>query len=79
MLIFFSLFYEPDDFYLKCKDLNASENGGVAVAKGWTVKKLDVINKTAHLDDDTEIKYEKCLLATGDYKNLFSNNNYLIK
>lgn len=64
------MFYEPDDFYLKCKDLNASENGGIAVARGWTIKKLDVINKKAILEDDTEITYEKCLLATGRQINL---------
>lgn len=42
-----------------------AENGGVAVARGWNVKKIDVPNKTAYLQDGYQIKYEKCLLATG--------------
>lgn len=63
--MFFSLFYEPNDFYIKCKDLDASANGGVAVARGWTVSKLDVLNKKAYLEDGYEISYDKCLIATG--------------
>ena len=35
------------------------------MARGWTVKKLDVYGKKAILEDDTEISYEKCLIATG--------------
>lgn len=41
------------------------ENGGVAVARGWTVKRLDVENRKAYLEDDYEIEYGKCLIATG--------------
>lgn len=65
---FFSLFYEPKDFYLNCKDLAASENGGVAVAEGWSIKRIDALNRKAYLDDDTEITYEKCLIATGKWR-----------
>lgn len=43
----------------------AAENGGVAVARGWTVKRLDVENRKAYLEDDYEIEYGKCLIATG--------------
>ncbi|XP_019766141.2 apoptosis-inducing factor 1, mitochondrial isoform X2 [Dendroctonus ponderosae] len=60
-----SLFYEPEDFYIHCKDLLESENGGVAVARGWSIKRLDVLNKVAVLDDGEQVKYEKCLIATG--------------
>lgn len=60
-----SIFYEPDNFFTECKDLESSENGGIAVARGWTIKKLDVIEKIAYLDDDSQIRYGKCLLATG--------------
>lgn len=42
-----------------------SENGGVAVARGWTVKRIDVVNRKAYLEDDYEIEYGKCLIATG--------------
>lgn len=62
---FNSLFYEPEDFYTQCIDLMKSENGGVAVARGWAVKRLDVDNRKAYLEDDYEIEYGKCLIATG--------------
>lgn len=39
--------------------------GGIAVIRGWSVKKVDAEKKTAILDDGTEISYDKCLLATG--------------
>lgn len=60
-----SLFYEPADFYMNCKDLKNSENGGVSVARGWTVQKLDVLEKAAYLEDGYKITYDKCLIATG--------------
>jgi programmed cell death 8 (apoptosis-inducing factor) len=59
------LFYEPEDFYVDCTKLKTHPNGGVAVARGWTVKKLDVSERKAILEDDYEISYEKCLIATG--------------
>lgn len=39
----------------------------MAVATGWKVTKIDVPNKTVMLDDGYEIKYDKCLIATGKY------------
>lgn len=60
-----SLFYEHPEFYLNVKELVSSEKGGVAVAKGWSVKKIDVFNKYVYLEDDHKIKYDKCLIATG--------------
>lgn len=41
-------------------------NGGVAIARGWMINKLDVIEKIAYLDDGSKIHYDKCLLATGN-------------
>ncbi|GLG99835.1 Putative apoptosis-inducing factor 1, mitochondrial [Gryllus bimaculatus] len=60
-----SLFYEPEDFYVDCKRLRDEPNGGVSVARGWTVKKIDVFGRKAYLEDDHVIEYEKCLIATG--------------
>lgn len=60
-----SLFYEPDDFYINCEDLTITEHGGVAVARGWDVSHIDVINRVAHLEGGHQIKYGKCLIATG--------------
>ena len=39
----------------------------MAVATGWKVMKIDVPSKSVMLDDGYEIKYEKCLIATGEY------------
>lgn len=60
-----SLFYEPEDFYTNILTLQSNPNGGVAVARGWRVDKIDVIEKTAYLEDGAAIKYGKCLIATG--------------
>lgn len=60
-----SLFYEPEDFYISCKDLMTSENGGVAIARGWSITRVDVMDKLAYLEDGEAIKYNKCLIATG--------------
>ncbi|XP_012273636.1 apoptosis-inducing factor 1, mitochondrial [Orussus abietinus] len=60
-----SLFYEPPEFYANVPDIAESEKGGVAVARGWKVKKIDVEKKVAVLENGYEIHYEKCLLATG--------------
>ncbi|XP_011638401.1 apoptosis-inducing factor 1, mitochondrial [Pogonomyrmex barbatus] len=60
-----SIFYEPQEFYSNVSNLTESDKGGVAVAMGWKVTKIDVINKTVILEDGHEIKYNKCLIATG--------------
>ncbi|KAK9300145.1 hypothetical protein QLX08_007067 [Tetragonisca angustula] len=60
-----SIFYEPPEFYSDISNLSQSDKGGVAVATGWKVMKIDVPSKTVMLDDGYEIKYEKCLIATG--------------
>ena len=69
---FFSLFYEQDEFYCSPVELNARENGGVAVVRGHRVVKLDVAQKHAILDNGMTVSYEKCLIATGLY--LFLNH-----
>ncbi|XP_022910204.2 apoptosis-inducing factor 1, mitochondrial [Onthophagus taurus] len=60
-----SLFYEPDDFYVPCRELLDTPNGGVAVARGWSISHLDVVERIAYLENGQEIKYGKCLIATG--------------
>lgn len=60
-----SVFYEPEDFYTNIQALQSNTNGGVAVARGWKVDKIDVIERTAYLEDGAAIKYGKCLIATG--------------
>ncbi|KAG7204912.1 hypothetical protein KM043_005305 [Ampulex compressa] len=60
-----SIFYEPHEFYASVNNLIQSDRGGVAVATGWKVSKINVMNKTVVLEDGYEIKYDKCLLATG--------------
>jgi len=52
---------------LSVTNLTESDKGGVAVAMGWKVTKIDVINKIVTLEDGHEIKYNKCLIATGRF------------
>lgn len=66
-----SLYYEPNDFYTHPTKLLDEPNGGVSIVRGYSVKKVDIENRTALLTDGTEIKYQKCLIATGSVpKNL---------
>lgn len=60
-----SLYYEPNDFYTHPSKLLDEPNGGVTIVRGYTVKKIDVENNAAVLADGTEIKYQRCLIATG--------------
>jgi apoptosis-inducing factor 1 len=65
-----SLFYEPPEFYLDVEKLSEAPNGGVAVATGWIVSKVDPSTNTATLEDpktgtEFTIQYDKCLIATG--------------
>ncbi|XP_031621810.1 putative apoptosis-inducing factor 1, mitochondrial [Contarinia nasturtii] len=60
------LHYEPNEFYIHpSKLMEESNDGGVAIVQGYTVKKVDVENRTAILTDGTEIQYGSCLIATG--------------
>lgn len=61
----FSLFFEPEEFFLPIEKFDEEPKGGLSVARGWTVIKIDSDKKLAFLDDGTQIEYEKCLLATG--------------
>lgn len=67
LCLFHSIFYEPREFYSAVDHLAESDKGGVAVATGWKVTKIDAINKTVSLEDGYEIKYDKCLIATGKF------------
>uniref|UniRef100_A0A182Y019 FAD/NAD(P)-binding domain-containing protein n=1 Tax=Anopheles stephensi TaxID=30069 RepID=A0A182Y019_ANOST len=60
-----SIFYESNDYYIDPSKLSEAPNGGVAVARGYEVQRLDVVNRKAILTDGTEITYDKCLIATG--------------
>jgi hypothetical protein len=65
------LYFEPEQFYCKVEELDSKENGGVAVARGWKVERLDVAEKKAYLAGGKEIQYEKCLIATGEICHIF--------
>jgi programmed cell death 8 (apoptosis-inducing factor) len=60
-----SLLYEPMPFYTPVKELEESKNGGISVATGRKVVKIDTVNQIAHLEDGATVKYDKCLLAIG--------------
>lgn len=60
-----SIYFQPASFYISPEELNSTENGGVAVLTGKKVVHMDVRGNKVKLDDDTEISYDKCLIATG--------------
>ncbi|KAA8587147.1 apoptosis-inducing factor 1, mitochondrial isoform X2 [Etheostoma spectabile] len=60
-----SIYFQPPSFYINAEELNGAENGGVAVLTGKKVVHMDVRGNKIKLDDDTEISYDKCLIATG--------------
>lgn len=60
-----SIFYEKDCYYTSPKELPYKSCGGVAVALGRKVEKVDVENKIVSLDNKWQINYDKLLIATG--------------
>ncbi|KAM6970346.1 apoptosis-inducing factor 1, mitochondrial isoform 2-T2 [Aplochiton taeniatus] len=60
-----SIFFQPPSFYVNSEDLEKAENGGVAVLTGKKVVHMDVRGNKVRLSDNSEISYEKCLIATG--------------
>lgn len=62
-----SVFFEPEEFYIGCDELSSSEYGGVSVARGWKVKRLNHNKKEAVIEGGKVIKYDKCLITTGSY------------
>lgn len=47
------------------RTITSLSKGGIAIAKGWTVTKIEPYKRKAILDDGTVINYKKCLIATG--------------
>nr|XP_033955664.1 apoptosis-inducing factor 1, mitochondrial isoform X12 [Pseudochaenichthys georgianus] len=60
-----SIFFQPPSFYITAEELSSAENGGVAILTNRKVVHMDVRGNKIKLDDDTEISYDKCLIATG--------------
>ncbi|KAM4544522.1 apoptosis-inducing factor 1, mitochondrial isoform 7-T7 [Odontesthes bonariensis] len=60
-----SIYFQPPSFYINPENLESTENGGVAVLTSKKVVYMDVRGNKVKLDDDTEISYDKCLIATG--------------
>ncbi|KAH8271753.1 hypothetical protein KR044_004119 [Drosophila immigrans] len=60
-----SLYFEPEEFFVDPEKLESSSNGGIAVAQGFAVKKVDAQNRIVTLNDGYQIGYEVCLIATG--------------
>ncbi|XP_078481525.1 apoptosis-inducing factor 1, mitochondrial [Ciona intestinalis] len=59
------VYFEKPDYYCAPNDLPAKSEGGVAVANNTRVVSLNPMDNIATLKDGTEIKYDKCLIATG--------------
>ncbi|XP_064636454.1 apoptosis-inducing factor 1, mitochondrial-like [Lineus longissimus] len=58
-----SIFYEDPSFYVPAADMMNSKEVGYKCNR--RVVKLDIPNQKAVLDDGHEIKYDRCLIATG--------------
>ncbi|KFD66360.1 hypothetical protein M514_05759, partial [Trichuris suis] len=56
-------FHRPETGYCQLSELE--QRPGVAVAFGRRILKLDLLAHEAILDDNSRIKYNKCLIATG--------------
>ena len=54
-----------EEFYIEPKYLNEQEHGGVAVVTGKRIVQVDPQNKSVKLDNNWEVTYDKCLIATG--------------
>ncbi|ETN74974.1 pyridine nucleotide-disulfide oxidoreductase, partial [Necator americanus] len=52
-------------FFVPPAELATTAHGGVSLLKGRRVKRLCPDEKKAYLDDNTCVKYDKCLIATG--------------
>ncbi|KAH8380892.1 hypothetical protein KR200_003242 [Drosophila serrata] len=59
-----SLFFEPEGYFVDPEDLDDSA-GGVAIAQGFSVKKVDARERKVTLNDGYQIEYGSCLIATG--------------
>jgi hypothetical protein len=71
-----SLYYEPEQFYTPVSMLEERENGGISVLRGRRVEKVDSDKQIAYLEDGTEIRYDKCLIATGQYQKINLRQNF---
>ncbi|XP_030556084.1 putative apoptosis-inducing factor 1, mitochondrial isoform X1 [Drosophila novamexicana] len=60
-----SLYFEPEEFFVDPEKLQDSVNGGIAVAQGFAVKKVDAQKRIVTLNDGYQIGYDACLIATG--------------
>uniref|UniRef100_A0A5S6QR04 FAD/NAD(P)-binding domain-containing protein n=1 Tax=Trichuris muris TaxID=70415 RepID=A0A5S6QR04_TRIMR len=58
-----TIFHRPETGY--CRTVDLEQKTGIAVAFGRRILKLDVDAHEAILDDNSRIKYNKCLIATG--------------
>uniref|UniRef100_H2YWN8 FAD/NAD(P)-binding domain-containing protein n=1 Tax=Ciona savignyi TaxID=51511 RepID=H2YWN8_CIOSA len=60
-----NVYYEKPDYYCEPGELPSKSEGGVAVANNKKVASINPVDNVVTLEDGTEIKYEKCLIATG--------------
>ena len=63
--LYFSVFFEHDEYFIPVEKLTEHENGGISILRGREVVKIDPGQKKIFLDDNKEITYDKCLIATG--------------
>ncbi|CAG0881680.1 unnamed protein product [Cyprideis torosa] len=60
-----SVFFEQEEFFLEPEELEASEKGGLAIASGVKVLRIDPVKRIAYCSNGAQVEYERCLIATG--------------
>lgn len=60
-----SLFFEKESFYVEASKLPTLENGGVGLLTGRKVVSISTKDNSVTLDNGAQVKFEKCLIATG--------------
>ncbi|MFH4978201.1 hypothetical protein AB6A40_004910 [Gnathostoma spinigerum] len=59
------VYYEAKGFYVPPSEITEAAHGGVSLLPGHRITKLDTSGHVAYFDDGREIRYGKCLIATG--------------
>ena len=59
------IYFEKEEYFCPVNDLINRETGGVSIVRGHRVVSIKPTEQIVTLDNGQQLKYEKCLLATG--------------
>lgn len=58
--------YEADGFYPKIENFSDYKHGGIALLRNTKVIKVNSQKRFVELENGNQVKFEKCLIATGN-------------